>query len=110
MALVLGLLTDTDKTVSHLAAEVGGYAMYKSKYPADKKQAAAIIQKAKTALTDASVNESDGCRFDLADGWIHIRTSNTEPIMRVIIETRNPKTAHDYIDRIESICKGVLDS
>ena len=110
MALVLALLTDTDKTVSQLAAEVGGYAMYKSKYPADKKQAAAIIQKAKTVLTDALVNESDGCRFDLADGWIHIRTSNTEPIMRVIIETRNPKTAQDYIDRIESICRGVLGS
>ena len=110
MALVLALLTDTDKTVSQLAAEVGGYAMCKSKYPADKKQAAAIIQKAKTVLTDALVNESDGCRFDLADGWIHIRTSNTEPIMRVIIETRNPKTAQDYIDRIESICRGVLGS
>jgi phosphomannomutase len=110
MALVLGLLTETEKTVSQLAAGVGGYAMHKSKYPADKKQAAAIIEKAKAVLKDAAVNNSDGCRFDLSDGWIHIRTSNTEPIMRVIIETRNPDTAQNYIDRIESICKGVLNS
>jgi phosphomannomutase len=110
MALTLALLTDTGQTVSHLAAEVGGYTMHKSKYPADKQQAASIIQKAKTLLKNAAVNESDGCRFDLPEGWIHIRTSNTEPIMRVIIETRNSKTAQDYIDRIESICRGVLNS
>lgn len=110
MALVLGLLTDTGKTVSQLAAEIGGYAMYKSKYPADKKQAAAIIEKAKAVLKDAAINDSDGCRFDLSDGWIHIRTSNTEPIMRVIIEAQNSETAQNYIDKIESICKGVLNS
>ncbi|MDH4202540.1 MAG: phosphoglucosamine mutase [Phycisphaerae bacterium] len=110
MALVLGLLTESEKTVSQLAAEVGGYTMHKSKYPADKQQAASIIQKAKTVLKDAAINDSDGCRFDLPDGWIHIRTSNTEPIMRVIIEARNPETAQNYIDRIESICKGVLNS
>lgn len=110
MALTLALLTDTGQTVSQLAAEVGGYTMHKSKYRADKQQAASIIQKAKTVLRDAAINDSDGCRFDLPDGWIHIRTSNTEPIMRVIIETRNPETAQDYIDRIESICRGVLNS
>jgi len=110
MALTLALLTETGKTVSQLAAEVGGYAMHKSKYPADKKQAAAIIEKAKAVLKNAAVNDSDGCRFDLPDGWIHIRTSNTEPIMRVIIEARNSDTAQNYIDRIESICKGVLNS
>lgn len=109
MALVLGLMTDTNKTVSQLAAEIGGYAMHKSKYPADKQQAASIIQKAKAVLKDAAVNDSDGCRFDLPDGWIHIRTSNTEPIMRVIIEARNPDTAQTYIEQIESICRDVLN-
>jgi len=110
MALALALLTDTNKTVSQLAAEVGGYAMHKSKYPADKNQAAAIIKKTKAVLRDACVNDSDGCRFDLPDGWIHIRTSNTEPIMRVIIEAQNPETAQHYIEQIESICRDVLNS
>ena len=58
---------------------------------------------------DANINTSDGCRFDLPDGWIHIRTSNTEPIMRVIIETKTPETAENYIKAVEKICRTVLD-
>jgi len=108
MALVLELLAETDKTVSHLAGDVGGYAMHKSKYPADKKQAAAIIEKAKTVFTEANVDTSDGCRFDLPDGWIHIRTSNTEPIMRIIVETKDPAVAKRYLDTLEAIRVDVL--
>jgi len=108
MALVLELLAETRKTVSQLACDVGGYAMHKSKYPADKKQAAAIIEKAKTAFADAKVDTSDGCRFDLPDGWIHIRTSNTEPIMRIIVETKDLAVAKRYLDTIEAIRIDVL--
>ena len=110
MALTLALLTETGKTISQLAAEIGGYAMYKSKYPANKQQAAAIIEKAKSVFTDATANTSDGCRFDLPDGWIHIRTSNTEPIMRIIIETKDAETANRYTKQIEAIRKQVLES
>jgi phosphomannomutase len=110
MALTLALLTETGKTVSELASEVGGYAMYKSKCPADKEQASAIIEKAKTIFTDAAVNTSDGCRFDFPDGWIHIRTSNTEPIMRIIIETKDAVAAKAYTQQIEAIRSEVLES
>ena len=110
MALTLALLTETGKTVSELAAEVGGYTMFKSKCPADKRQAATIIEKAKSVFTDAAVNTSDGCRFDLPNGWIHIRTSNTEPIMRIIIETKDAGTAKSYTERIEAIRSEVLES
>jgi phosphomannomutase len=109
MALTLALLAKTGKTVSQLAAEVGGYTMHKIKYPADKQQAAAIIQKAKAVLKDAAINDSDGCRFDLLDGWIHIRTSNTEPIMRVIIEARSPEISRRYMEQIESVCRDVFN-
>lgn len=109
MALMLGLMADTGKSVSQLVAEIGGYAMHKSKYSADKKQASEIIEKAKGVFKDAAVNDSDGCRFDLPDGWIHIRTSNTEPIMRAIIETRDVETAQQYIEKVESVCRDVLN-
>lgn len=109
MAFVLQLMADTGKTVSQLASEVGGYTMYKSKYPADKKQAQAVNEKAKAVFKDAQLNTADGCRYDLDDGWIHIRTSNTEPIMRVIIETKDPKIAKAYTERIEVILREVLN-
>ena len=109
MALVLQLMADTGKSLSELAFEVGGYTIYKSKYPADKQQAAQIIEEAKGIFAESKINTSDGCRFDLDDGWIHIRTSNTEPIMRVIIETKSRQTAETYTQAVEKICRTVLD-
>jgi len=110
MALVLQLMADTGKTLSQLAAEVGGYRIYKSKYAANKEQAGEIIEQAKTIFNDAEINTSDGCRFDLADGWVHIRTSNTEPIMRVIIETKDDGAAQNYTNTVEKICRTVLNN
>lgn len=110
MALTLQLMVDEDKSVSQLADDLGEYVMYKSKYPATKDQAEAIIEKAKTVFADASINTSDGCRFDLPDGWIHIRTSNTEPIMRVIIETRGRNAADNFSQQVETIRKQVFES
>ncbi|MCI0498944.1 MAG: phosphoglucosamine mutase [Planctomycetales bacterium] len=108
MAMVLQLMADTGKTVSQLAAQMGGYCMYKAKYPTDKACAEAIIEKAKAVFADSAINTSDGCRFDLPDGWIHIRTSNTEPIMRIIIETKNPETRDNYLEKIETIRKSIV--
>lgn len=108
MGLVLQLMAETGKTVGQLADELGGYTMIKTKYTADQAQAQAIIEKTRRAYPQAAVNTSDGCRLDLADGWIHIRTSNTEPIMRVIFETKDPKAGEAYREQLESICQEVL--
>ncbi len=107
MAYVLQLMAETGKSVGQLADAVGGYTMHKSKYPADAAQAKAIIEKAKAVFPDARMDTSDGCRFDLADGWIHIRTSNTEPIMRVIMETKDAAVSERYGQLLERICKEI---
>jgi phosphomannomutase len=108
MAMVLQLMAETGKTVAQLADSLGGYTMIKTKYKADAKQAKTIIEKAKQLFSDAKLNTSDGCRFDFADGWLHIRTSNTEPIMRVILETRDAATARKYLKTMESVCMETL--
>jgi phosphomannomutase len=108
MAMVLQLMAETGKTVAQLADSLGGYTMVKTKYTANAQQARAVIDKAKELFSTAQVNTSDGCRFDLADGWIHIRTSNTEPIMRVILETKDPDAAKKYLGIMASLCQSVL--
>jgi phosphomannomutase len=108
MAMVLQLMVETGKTVGQLADQMGGYVMSKTKYPADAKQTQAIIDKARTVFADARVDTTDGCRFDLPDGWLHIRTSNTEPIMRIIMETKDPDVARRWTEQIEAIRKEVL--
>ncbi|MBN1815753.1 MAG: phosphoglucosamine mutase [Sedimentisphaerales bacterium] len=103
MAMVLQLMARTGKPVGVLADEIGGYDMHKSKFSADPQQARRIIDKAKMVFSKAKIDESDGCRFDLPDGWIHLRTSNTEPVMRSIIETRRPEITQRYRDAVDQI-------
>jgi len=109
MALVLGLMADTGQSVGALADEIGDYYMDKAKFEANKEEAKLIIDKAKETFADAKVDTTDGARFDFADGWVHIRSSNTEPVMRVIVETKNKHEAEKYINTVARIRKEILD-
>lgn len=55
----------------------------------------------------ASINESDGIRIDAADFWVHLRASNTEPIVRVIGESSDSEKANlrcsDFMDQIQHL-------
>jgi len=103
IVLVLQLMAETGKTVSLLAEEVGGYYMSKEKFAADKEQAKQILDSAKIVFKDARLNTVDGCRFDFEDGWVHLRTSNTEPVMRLIVEAKDQRTADKYIEAVSDI-------
>ncbi len=108
MALVLQLMADTGKTIGQLVADMPSYAMLKEKFSADATQAEAIIKHAQAAFPSAKINTSDGCRFDFEDSWVHLRVSNTEPVMRMITEARDQATAQGYADTVEDIRKKVL--
>lgn len=108
IALVLQLMAETGASISRLVQQIGGYSMHKDKFAADAPQAARIMELATERFADASLNTSDGCRFDFPDGWIHLRTSNTEPVMRVIVEARDMPTAQRYIDAVMDVRRSVL--
>jgi phosphomannomutase len=105
IALVLQLMAETGKTVSKLAGEITGYYMSKDKFAADKSQAQQILKLAKKAFADAKLDTTDGCRFDFDDGWLHIRPSNTEPVVRVIAEATSKQAVRKYIDAVLKITR-----
>jgi len=108
IALVLQLMTETGKTVSQLAAEIGGYHMTKEKFGAEQNHAQQILDLAKKAFAEAKLDTTDGCRFDFDDGWLHLRTSNTEPVMRAIVEAKDPRVAAEYLGVVARIRTEVL--
>ncbi len=108
IALILQLMTETGKTVSQLVSEIGSYYMSKDKFVADSSQARQILDLAKKTFTDAKLNTTDGCRFDFDDGWLHLRASNTEPVMRLIVEAKDRSIARRYIDEVLKIRKEIL--
>jgi phosphomannomutase len=86
MGLVLELLATAGQSLSTLAGQVPRYCIAKRKFPADRDKAAAAVEAVKKAFAKERLNTSDGVRVDFADGWVQLRASNTEPIMRLIAE------------------------
>jgi phosphomannomutase len=99
IALVLQMMAETGKSIGALAKEIPAYCMIKEKFTADKALAQKILAKAKEAFADARLDTADGYRFDFANAWLHLRTSNTEPVMRIIVEARDEATAKKYLNK-----------
>ncbi|MHC4574587.1 MAG: phosphoglucosamine mutase [Planctomycetota bacterium] len=107
IALILQLMAQTEKTIGQLVREIPRYYIIKDKFAADQSQAQHMFNSAKKIFAGAKLDTSDGCRFDFDDGWLHVRTSNTEPVIRVIAEAKNRQVAQGYVDKILNIRKQI---
>ena len=94
MAILLQLLLETGKTVNELVAEIPTYSMSKQKVMISKRGVAAVLKHIAEEKADR-VDVRDGVKLDFADGWVHIRPSNTEPIVRVYAEARTSERADE---------------
>ena len=108
MALVLWLLSPAGggkgrmRTVSELVASVPSYSIRKRKVDlARKEDAAAACEKLAAAFKGEQVDRSDGVWVDLVSkrAWLHVRASNTEPIMRLIAEAPTVAEADALLDQ-----------
>ena len=59
----------------------------------------AALNALKADHPDAEVNDVDGVKFDLEEGWVHLRRSNTEPIIRIYSEASTPEKAQELAGR-----------
>jgi phosphomannomutase len=86
MGLILNLVADTGRKLSELVAGLPTYTIVKEKYTIDRSRLPALFSSLKKHWHKAATNEIDGLRLDWNDRWVHVRPSNTEPIVRVIAE------------------------
>ncbi|MFA9478991.1 phosphoglucosamine mutase [Phycisphaerales bacterium AB-hyl4] len=93
IALVLEMLAKRQKPLSEIVAETPSYAILKDKVPVDPELVKKLGPTLRGAFADAQVDDQDGVRLDWADRWVHVRPSNTEPILRLIAEARDDDTA-----------------
>jgi phosphomannomutase len=109
MALVLALMARTGKKVSELVAAIPAYAIEKRKVDlARKEDATPAVEKIAAAYREQKVDRQDGVRVDWADrrAWLHVRASNTEPIMRLIAEAPTAAEARAILDEAARIIAG----
>lgn len=113
MALVLALMAQSHQSISKLVADVPQYSIQKRKKPLPDRAAAAGAIEALAAHYSHTKNldRQDGLRVDLPESraWLHVRPSNTEPILRLIAEAPEALAAAELLDEAEEIIAGWRD-
>ena len=99
IALILQLLTEANKPISAIAAELPRYAIVKDKLDRPKASLDSVYDALKRTFSDADVDMQDGLRLAWKDRWLHVRPSGTEPIVRVIAEAPTLDEARKLVDR-----------
>ncbi len=62
-----------------------------------------LIDKVKSNFLNERLNEIDGLKIDFEAGWVHMRKSNTEPIIRIYCEAKDETTANTLINKVKSV-------
>lgn len=102
-AVVLDLLRASGRKLSEEAADLPKYAMVKTKFGLAGKDLAASIARLKERFADAALDERDGLRLSWPGKWLHLRASNTEPILRAIAEARTENEAQALCRAAEEV-------
>ncbi|HAC72495.1 MAG TPA: phosphoglucosamine mutase [Porphyromonadaceae bacterium] len=106
IALFLTQLAKSGKKVSELRAEYPGYFMSKQKIELTPDiDTDAILQKVKERFNGEQVTDIDGVKIDFPDKWVHLRKSNTEPIIRIYSEAKTQEEAEEVGKQIIDIIK-----
>ena len=102
MAQVLALLASSGSRLSDLVDALPRYRMVKVQYPmgTSTRSVADLFGEIASAYPSASLDRSDGLRLDWPDRWAHVRSSNTEPIVRVIAEGPDIETARSLANEL----------
>lgn len=104
IALFLSHLAHEGKTVSKLRATYPPYFIAKNRIDlTPETDVDAILAKVKEMYKDEEVNDVDGVKIDFHDKWVHLRKSNTEPIIRVYSEASTMEAADEIGQRIMNV-------
>lgn len=100
IGLILQLLAEFGGTVSQFKATLPQYYIAKGKIETDSLSPDAVLARIQhSASAEARINTEDGLRLDYPDYWVHLRKSNTEPIVRVIAEADSAEKAAAIVEQ-----------
>ena len=103
MAFLLDRMAETGLTMSELAAGLPRYHRRLGKLAFEHGRLGAMMQALAAAFPGAAVDRSDGLKLMFDDGWIHVRASNTEPILRVAAEARSEERLNELYARASAL-------
>ncbi|MGH9838632.1 MAG: phosphoglucosamine mutase [Blastocatellia bacterium] len=101
IALILEEMTKSGKRISEIAAGLPRFTMLKHSVPVAPNLLFSVLNELRKEIESANADEvdlSDGIKLIWPDGWLHIRASNTESMIRVFAEAENEKRSGELMD------------
>ena len=107
IALFLSHLAHKQMKVSELRATYPPYFIAKNRIDLQSgTDVDAILAKVKDIYKNEKINDIDGVKIDFADGWVHLRKSNTEPIIRIYSESSTMEKAEELGKQVMNLIEG----
>ncbi len=72
-------------------------------YEVPKERMGLAVEAVTAAFSEFHPSTADGVRVDFPEGWVHLRASNTEPIMRIIGEAQADNVARQLVDKVQRV-------
>ena len=98
-AMVLQHLADEKRSLSQLRAELPAYTISKNKTVIGDRNPDEVLSVMAARYVNHDIDTSDGLKVNFPEEWVHMRKSNTEPIIRIYTEARSEARARDLAER-----------
>lgn len=109
VALFLTLLAKSGKKVSELRKTYPAYEIFKTKIQLTPDiDVDAILAAVKDKFSNEKITDIDGVKIDFPESWVHLRKSNTEPIIRIYSEAHTAKEAEDLAASIRDVVMSMV--
>ena len=103
VTMVLNRMSQSESSLSSIYNTLPQYKIVKDKINTEGVDKGVLISKATNLFYDAKQNKIDGIKFIWDNKWVHLRSSNTEPIIRIYSEAATEKEAKDLIVKVKSL-------
>lgn len=108
-ALILQHLANSGRTMAELHDDLPKYAMTKDKLPLPDGELAPVLDALATRYENEDLSRLDGLKIDFEGSWIHVRPSNTEPILRIYAEAPTEEDADALVSRFKTEFQSLVD-
>ena len=102
VAMVLNRMSQEETKISKIHSSLPQFHIVKDKIILDGVDKSIIEKRVKDLFSDAEINLNDGLKLIWNDCWVHIRASNTEPIMRIYAEASSKKAAEKLVKQVKT--------
>ncbi|MDE7467079.1 MAG: phosphoglucosamine mutase [Muribaculaceae bacterium] len=111
VALFLTIMAKTKKKPSEIRESLPAFEIYKTKVQLSPAlDVDALLEKVKEKYAGEQITTIDGVKIDFTDSWVHLRKSNTEPIVRVYAEAHTAKEAEQLANNVKDVILSMINA